>query len=219
MNIDKLRQAECEFYLQYPLGMDDPEMIQILRKHKMVKMRQMAQSSFAPEQFADPAAIVQAMGKIVVASSLISVFDKPKFRDLVAAMTFADKTELAAGLKLMLYGDRIERAAGFEQMVNVLGRYKMASWSLVTVVPAYFDGQRDVCLKPNTVKAIIDFYELDGLVYRTRPDYAFYEAYRDELAAMRSQVPAYGNSELIAFSGMLFFAMPKAIPKRNSPDD
>jgi len=209
MNLERLREAERDYIFRYPQGYDDPEMISILKKHKMQKMHDLARSSFAPDRFNNPEAIVASLAKLVGASSLISVFDKPKFRDLANALTTAERGELAAGLQDLLYGDEAAKASGFEQMATVLRRYKMASWSMLTVAPGYFDTYNELCLKPNTVKAIIDYYELPGLSYHSQPDYAFYKAYRDTLLAMKEQVPAFQDVELIAFSGMLWSCLPK----------
>jgi hypothetical protein len=47
MNLKRLKQAEEDFFHQYPGGFDDPEMIEIRKKHKLDKMIEMAQDAFA----------------------------------------------------------------------------------------------------------------------------------------------------------------------------
>ncbi len=48
MNNAKLKAAEAEFMERYPGGFSNPRMLEIAKKHKVEKMKQMAQDSFAP---------------------------------------------------------------------------------------------------------------------------------------------------------------------------
>ena len=208
MNISKLLQAEKEFSLRYPKGSEDPAMVELMRKHKMDKMNEMAHELFAKDKFDDPDEIVKSIYTIISKSSLISLFDKPKFRDASKSMSQEDKIELLDALKKRLYSKSESKIAeGFNKMVEVLSRYKLASWPIITIVPCYMDGQRDVCLKPNTVKEIISHYELEGLIYKSRPDYKFYSEYRNALLEMKSKTNALKDVDLTAFSGLIHFTI------------
>jgi hypothetical protein len=91
MNRAKLKEAEDRFLVRYPGGFSDPLMLEIAKKHKVEKMNKLAQDSFAIEQFESPNKIVDSMSKIVSQSSIVSIFEKPKFRDLVKAMNDNNK--------------------------------------------------------------------------------------------------------------------------------
>lgn len=84
MNLKKLKQAEEEFFNRYPGGFANPEMIAIRKKHKLDKMMELTQDSFARRNFKLPELIVENMIKIVTRSSLISVFEKPNSGTLLA---------------------------------------------------------------------------------------------------------------------------------------
>lgn len=63
-------------------GFSDPLMQEIAKKHKAEKRNKLAQESLAIGQFESPRKIVDSMAKIVSQSSMVSIFEKPKFRDL-----------------------------------------------------------------------------------------------------------------------------------------
>ena len=86
MNIQKLHEAEAQFFARYPGGFEDPELVEIVKKHKIEKMNKLATESFAPEKFEDIDQIVVAMNKVVTQSSLVSIFEKPKFRDMTKVL-------------------------------------------------------------------------------------------------------------------------------------
>ena len=126
MNLKKLKQAEEEFFNRYPGGFANPEMIAIRKKHKLDKMIELAQNSFARRNFKLPELIVENMIKIVTRSSLISVFEKPKFRDFARSLPSKDKQTLAKGLQDLLHGNE---QLGFETMLEVLKSGRLAKWS------------------------------------------------------------------------------------------
>src|SRR5210317_1543108 len=130
MNIDKLKSAEAAFLKRYPGGFEHPDMIEMGRKHKMDKMVAFTQESFVRENFQMPDLIVDRMIKVVSRSSMVSVFEKPKFRDYANSLPLAGKQEIADGLWAVLYG---EEQRGFERMLAVLLDGKLAKWTLMTV--------------------------------------------------------------------------------------
>ena len=84
MNVAKLQRAEQAFLDRYPGGFANPEITAIRRKkHNVDKMVAFAQEGFANRNFKSPDQIVQNMIKVVSHSSVISVFEKPRFRDVV----------------------------------------------------------------------------------------------------------------------------------------
>ena len=171
MNRERLQAAEARFLARYPEGFASPQMLEIAKKHKVEKMKKMAQDSFAPEQFGSADQIAAALVKVVSQSSLVSVFEKPKFRDAVLSMNDAEKAHLAQGLHDFLHGDQ---ARGFGQMTGLLEEYKIAKWPILTVAPIYLRPHEEVFIKPTTAKNIIAHFELTGLHYQAKPTYDFY---------------------------------------------
>ena len=95
MNLKKLKQAEEEFFNRYPGGFANPEMIAIRKKHKLEKMIELAQDGFAKRNFKLPDLIIENMIKVITRSSLISVFEKPKFRDFARSLPSDSRKTLA----------------------------------------------------------------------------------------------------------------------------
>jgi hypothetical protein len=76
----------------------------------------------------------------------------------------------------------------------------------MTVCQTYFHPQKDVLVKPTTVKGIIDYFELENLQYRPTPTWAFYEAYRSTIQAMKSRVDSSLSPSNAAFSWFLLLS-------------
>ena len=204
MNLKRLKQAEQEFFNRYPGGFADPEMIAIRKIHKLDKMIELAQNSFARRNFKLPELIVENMIKIVTRSSLISVFEKPKFRDFARSLPSKDKQALAKGLEELLHGNE---QLGFETILEILKNGKLAKWSLMTICPTYYRPQVEVFVKPTTVKGIIETFELENLYYRPTPTWAFYDEYRAAINEMKSKVDASLSPYNVAFTGFLMRSM------------
>ena len=197
-------QAEEIFLSRYPGGFGNPELIALrTKKHNVDKMIAFAQASFAKRDFRFPDLILQNMVKIVSRSSVISVFEKTRFRDYAATLDSADQNSLTVGLEDLLHGD--ERV-GFETILGLFQRAKLGKWSLMTVCQTYFHPQRDVLVKPMTVKGIIDYFELENLQYKPTPTWAFYEAYRSTIHAMKARVDPSLSPSNAAFSWFLLLS-------------
>ncbi|MGN6715646.1 hypothetical protein [Anaerocolumna jejuensis] len=204
MNKRKLKEAEERFFSRYPEGFSDPMILEISKKHRVEKMNKLAQDSFAMEQFENPGTIVDSMNRIISQSALISVFEKPKFKELVKAMGDIEKVRLAHGLKEFLYQDQ---KYGFEQMAALMEEYKLAKWPLLTVCPIYFRPEAEVYVKPTAAKGIIEYFELEGIHYSPRPSFEFYQAYREHINQMKKEVSPSLPSDNAAFCGFLMMAM------------
>ncbi|MBT8370283.1 MAG: hypothetical protein KJO34_04930 [Deltaproteobacteria bacterium] len=96
---------------------------------------------------------------------------------------------------------------GFENMVAVLKLGKMAKWTLVSIIPAYFRPQVDVYIKPTTTKGVIAFFDLKDLVYKPTPTWDFYERYRNAINTMKTKVDASLSPDNASFSGFLMMSM------------
>lgn len=204
MNKEKLTAAEARFVERYPGGFTHPQMLEIVKKHKVEKMKKLVQDSFAIDQFANASQITDAMIKVVSQSSLVSVFEKPKFRDAVRSMNDAEKTHLSQGLKEFLHGNQ---AVGFAMLTGLLQEYKIAKWPVLTVLPIYYRPDIEVFIKPTTAKGIIAHFELTGLKYSAQPNFEFYEAYRQQIVLMKQEVSEMLRVDNAAFCGFLMMAL------------
>jgi hypothetical protein len=205
MNETKLKAAADRFLLHYPGGFAHPLMQEVAKKHKIEKMHQLTQASFGIKQFNNPPQITEAMIKIVSQSSMVSLFEKPKFRDLVRMMSADEKEHLSQGLKAFLHGDQ---EWGFQLMTDLLATYKLAKWPLLTVCPYYYRPEIEVFVKPTTTKGVIAYFELEGLQYSPRPTYEFYRTYREQITAMkRNLATQLGTEDNAAFCGFLMMSL------------
>jgi hypothetical protein len=205
MNLIKLKQAEQAFLRRYPGGFDNPEIIATrVKKHKPNQMLALARESFARENFKFPDRIIQNMIKVISRSSIISVFEKPRFRDFASGLSPQEREFLSGGLKELLYGNE---QTGFEMILDLLKSEKLAKWSLMTVCQTYFHPQRDVFIKPTTVKGVIEYFELKDLQYKPIPSWAFYDAYRSAFFEMKSNVDPSLSPTNPAFSGFLWMTV------------
>lgn len=204
MNLDKLKRAEHIFLNRFPGGFTHPAMIEVGKKHKMDRMTTLVQESFAKKKFRDTGDTLDSMIKVVGTSSMVSVFEKPKFRDFVRSLEPKYQNVLVSGLKEQLHGDEQK---GFEKVLGVLQMGKMAKWTLISIVPVYFRPQRDVFVKPTTVKGVISYFELDTLHYRPQPSWAFYTGFRDVINEMKTKVGATLSPNNAAFTGFLMMSL------------
>lgn len=204
MNIAKLIEAEAEFFFIYPDGFESPEIKEIGKKHKMDKMVDLAHETLKPEFLKDIDTAIENIIKIASRSSMVSVFEKTKFRDGLRALSSEEKAELVAALGELLHGDEEK---GFNGLVDILSVYKLAKWPLITVYRCYYYPDTDLLFKPTTVKNIIKKYELEDLVYRPAPSYEFFVGYRDAINSMKQLVSPLLSPYNAAFSGFLIMTM------------
>ena len=204
MNIARVKQAEETFLVRYPEGFANPELTAIrTKKHNVDKMIMFAQESFAKRNFKLPDQIVQNMITIVGRSSVISRFEKPRFRDVVNEYSPEEKSLLTRGLEELLHG---KEQRGFETILELLKTGKLAKWALMTLFQTYYHPQRAVFIKPTTVKGIIEYFELTDLQYKPTPTWAFYTAYKETLFEMKSKVDSSLSPTNIALSWFLLLS-------------
>jgi len=172
----------------------------------MDKMVDLTHELFAKKSFSDPRAVANSMSKVISRSSMVSVFEKPRFRDVIPTLDGKRLTSLAEGLKNFLHGNRQK---GFTAIVDVLTPAKLAKWSLVTVIPNYYWPDKEVFVKPTTAKGIIEQFELTGLTYKPQPTWEFYELYRNTILEMKSRVDKSIASSNAAFCGFLMMSLEK----------
>ena len=208
MNLKKLREAESLFLHRYPGGFASEEMVKIGKKHNVDKLSEFAASALAKKSFVSKGAVLDDIVKIVSRSSMVSMFEKPKFRDYVNGMNRDDREFLAAGFKRLLHG---KQEKGFNDILDVLTEGKLARWSLITICSLYYKPTTEVFVKPTTTKNVIKQFELDDLVYKPRPSWAFYQSYREAINLMKTKVAPSLSPNNAAFTG--FLMMTTAVDK------
>ena len=204
MNLEKLREAEALFLHRYPGGFANEEMQRLVaKKHNVGKLSEFAATALAKKNFAKPGALLDDIVRIVSRSSMVSMFEKPKFRDYVNGLARDDREFLLAGYKRLLHG---KQEQGFNDVLDVLSEGKLAKWSLMTIHLHHWRPQQEVFVKPTTTKNVIRQFELDDLEYRPRPSWSFYRRYRSVIADMKAHVDPGLSPNNAAFTGFLMMS-------------
>lgn len=200
MNVNKLRDAEALFLQQYPGGFEHEDMVKIGKKHNVGKLADFADEALSKSRFRQQGRVLDDIVKIVSRSSMVSMFEKPKFRDYVNGLNHDDRAYLASGFKRLLHG---QQERGFNEVLDVMSEGKLAKWSLMTICLLYLRPQEEVFVKPTTTKNVIRQFELEDLTYRPRPSWAFYASYRDAISEMKRCVSPSLSPNNAAFTGFL----------------
>ena len=209
VNNKQLKAAEAIFMAQYPEGFESPELANVGRRHNMGKMVEFVHSSFGKRKFNDAAQVCEDMVKAISRSSMVSMFEKPKFRDFARRLDSNEQHFMANALKRLLHG---KQAAGFEALVELLATEKIAKWSLVSAIPAYYRPTEEVFVKPTTAKGVVKRFGVEGIEYRPRPSWQFYEGYRAWINEAKTRVDPRLSPSNPAFTGFLMMAM-KQMPE------
>lgn len=203
MNFQRLKQAEANFLQHYPGGFLDPELVSVGKKHNLEKMTKLCQEQLAEDCFARTGPVLESLIKIVGRSSMVSMFEKPKFRDYVNSLNRDTRLNLATGFRELLHGDS---EAGFTQVVEILVAGKIAKWSLMTICPLYLKPQQEVFVKPTTAKKIVAELELP-LTYKPRPSWEFYAGFRSAILEMKQHVDPTIATSNAALTGFLMMSL------------
>ncbi len=204
LDINKLHQAEADFLTQYPGGFSHPAMIEIGKKHRMDKMASMAKECFSKTACSNVLTTAENMVKAVSRSSMVSMFEKPKFKGFVQRLNNDEKAFLVHALCEMLHG---KQQAGLEAMVSILATEKLAKWSIVSIIPAYYAPAKEVFVKPTTAKGILNHFNIDDPVYKPLPSWDFYKKYRKLINDAKKEVDPSLSPSNAAFSGFLMMAL------------
>lgn len=204
MNLERLYTAEAVFLDRYPGGFEHPDIVEIGKKHRVGAIAERTQELLAEQKFANQGEVLDSIVKTVSRSSMVSLFEKPKFRDYVAGLRRGDRARLAEGFRQMFHADQ---AAGFDIVLDLLVDGKLAKWSLMTICLLYLRPEEEVFVKPTTTKRIISYLELDEFVYKPRPSWAFYERYRTTINDMKGLVSPDLGPNNAAFTGFLMMTL------------
>ena len=130
MNLKKLQQAERAFFTRYPGGFEDEELKHIGKRHNVGKLTEFAHQHLTEKAFKQQATVLDSITKIASRSSMLSMFEKPRFRDYVNGLSRSDRTVLADGFNQLLHGNQ---QRGFETVGDILLDGQLAKWSLMTI--------------------------------------------------------------------------------------
>lgn len=200
MNLEKLKDYEAEFLEQYPGGFDDGIFFSSMKSFKPQKLEEFAKEALSKENFQNPSLVVDGFFKVVQKSVLVSLFDKLKLKDALATLNSYEKDMLSIELYELLYGNKKE---GFEGLVEFLSEYKLAKWTIISVVPYSMKRQTEYFVKPTTAKNIIKTFELEDMIYKPRPSYEFYEKFSKALDKMKSSVDKSLSPDNVGFTAFL----------------
>jgi hypothetical protein len=204
MKLERIKEIEAAFFKKYPEGFESAEIQAIIKKHKTDKIEAQCRELFTPDAFGTPQKIAEDMTKIVSKSSLVSLFEKPKFRDEVRAMSIEQVDMLSIGLYEMLHGDM---SLGYETMVELIATKKLAKWSLVSLFPYSYRRSEEIFIKPTTTKDIIKYFEIEDVVYKPRPSFEFYARYKEIIQQMQSMVDPSLSQDNAGFTGFMMMGM------------
>ncbi len=204
MNLEKLREAESLFLHRYPGGFENEELQATVRKrHNVGRLSELAADVLAKGRFKHQAQVLDDIVRIVSRSSMVSMFEKPRFRDFVNGLSRDDRALLATAFRRMLHGNQQQ---GFTDLVDLLGESGLAKWSLATICLYQYRPEVEVFVKPTTTKNVIRQFELTGLDYKPRPSWSFYQGYREAIREMKAAVSPALSPNNAAFTGFLMMS-------------
>lgn len=204
MNLEKLKQAEGMFFAKYPNGFSDDALVEVSKRHNMDALLRFAQEGFSLGACGHIEKTAENMIRLVSRSSMVSMFEKPKFRDFVRRLNGVEKEMLVDSMTAFLHGDQ---AIAFESWVQLLLTEKLAKWTLISAIPSYYAPTIEVFVKPTTTKGIIQLLEVSDLIYKPMPSWDFYRRYRDLINDAKTKVDISLSPSNAAFCGFLMMVM------------
>ena len=203
MNLSKLKSAEANFLQMFPAGFEDEGLTEVRKRHNLIKMNLLALQVFQEENFLVADQFLKDLVKVISGSSMLSMFEKPRFRDMILSLNSSEKDLLTSYYRELFHGDQ-ENA--FEAIVDILAFHKMAKWSVVTIAMSYYSPESEVFVKPTTTKKIISELGLN-LVYRARPTWNFYQTYREIVLEIKKNVSPSLSPNNAALTGFLMIVL------------
>ncbi|MBU1020487.1 MAG: hypothetical protein KJ847_04670 [Firmicutes bacterium] len=204
MRVDRLVNAEKQFLSMYPEGFRSELMEEMRKKHNFDKIVDFCHASFSKENLKNKKMSIENISRFVSKSSMVSVFEKMRFRDFIKEMDDVTQFEIVDAVRELIHTNE---ESGFNKLVNILGTYNLAKWPLITVYLAYYNPTKDVFVKPNTVKMILRVLEINEVKYHSKPTYDFYVKYRKIINEMKVLVYPSLSPSNAAFSGFLMMTL------------
>ena len=149
MNLEKLKDIEAEILFQYPTGFQDAKFFPTMKKFDPSKLETFTKENLKKENFSNPNLVVDAFFNIIQKSVLVSLFDKLKFRDMLAGLTSYEKDMLSIELFELIHGNQKN---GFDGLVEFLAQYNLAKWTIISVILYYNDRKKSILSNPQPQK-------------------------------------------------------------------
>jgi len=92
-------------------------------------------------------------------------------------------------------------------MVSILATEKLAKWSIISIIPAYYKPTKEVFVKPTTAKGILKHFNIEDLSYKPLPSWGFYKKYRKLMNDAKKEVDPSLSPSNAAFSGFLMMVL------------
>lgn len=175
-----------------------------MKTYNPLKLEEFAKDALKKENFQNPSLIVNGFLKVVQKSVFVSVFDKLKLKDMIATLNSYEKDMLSIELYELLYGNKKK---GFEGLVEFLSEYKLAKWTIISLIPYCINRDEDYFIKPTTTKNIIKTFELEDCIYKTKPSFEFYDKYTKALDIMKSSLDKSLSPDNVGFTAFLKVAI------------
>ena len=203
MNIEKLKKLESEFLERYPKGLNDEHFKKMKKKHNVDKHTAFMNDVLTEEYLNGGHLVFKDVAKVVLSSSMVSVFEKVRFRDLAADLTKSEKDRYVKGVQELLYG---HEKSGFYMVYAVLKEHRLAKWPIISVYKVYKNPKKDVFMKPTVIKKVISHLELD-MKYESDPSYTLYRKYRTAINKMKKEVALSLRKDNLGFLGFLMMTI------------
>ncbi len=204
MNIKKLKELEESFFEYYPKGFEDEKLIKISKLFNTPKFHKLAKNSFELKNFSNIEQICEDFFTILLKSPLISFYEGDILKKALKSFTNFEKDMLSIYLQDILHND-IE--SSFEDFIELLSSKNLAKWQIITLIPYYFEPNKNYFLKPSTTKNIIKYFEIEDLKYNSKPSFEFYKNYIKVLEIMKNSVRSELRDDNARFTGFLRMAM------------
>lgn len=205
MDFHKLKEAEANFLQRFPDGFADPGMAHIKKSHNVDKLSEYTQENLDRTLFHQPQKFADVLLTILSRSSMVSRFEKPKFRDFLNSLDSKDKERLASAFEKRLYGRKKQQ--GFEEIRDMLAYHKLARWSVISAVPFYFAPTKEAFVKPTTAKNILRYLNVDDLHYHPTPSWEFYKGYQKLVMDIKKLVNPSLTPNNAALTGFLMVSI------------
>jgi len=203
MNIEKLKKLESEFLSRHPEGFKSPEFKKTLKKHNVEKQTIYINEVLTEDYLKKGSRVFKEVSKVVSSSSLVSVFEKMRFRDMCADFTNSEKRRFVEGVSDLLYG---HEKSGFYTLYALLKEHRLAKWPIISVYRVYAYPKKDVFMKPTVVKKVIAHLDLN-MKYESDPSYTLYKKYRTAINKMKKEVDLSLRPNNLAFTGFLMLTI------------
>lgn len=179
--MDAFEQIDHDFLLRFPGALNDPDWQALGKKHRSIDdvIRLCREGLTQPLLqralvTGNTAAVIECSRQIIGRCTTVSTFEKMAFRNYLGYGEV--HRPFVAALNDVLHHFSPEH---FEAFVDALTlcrhdpRANAAKWPVVTCFLAYSDPERQVCIKPTTIKKLAGKLGID-IAYQARPNYETY---------------------------------------------